>query len=70
MEIPATVDTEDVEWAVGRATMLRKAGYAAILAVAGREATSIAEEAAQEQGVPLIRDGADFWDQALTQWRE
>jgi hypothetical protein len=35
VEIPATVDTEDVERAVGRATMLRKAGYAAILAVAG-----------------------------------
>jgi len=71
VEISATVDTEDIERAVERATMLRKAGYAAIPTVAGREATSIAEEAAQGQGVLLIRDGrADFWDQALTQWRE
>jgi len=70
VEISATVDTEDVERAVERATMLRKAGYAAIPAVAGREATSIAEEAAQGQGVLLIRDGRmDFWDQALTRWR-
>jgi len=68
---PASADTEDIERAVGRATMLRKAGYATIPTVAGREATSIAEEAAQGQGVLLIRDGrADFWDQALTQWRE
>ena len=71
VEISATVDTEDVERAAERAVLLRKAGYAAIPAVAGREATSIAEEAAQEQGVLLIRDGrADFWDQALTRWRE
>lgn len=65
------MDTEDIERAVGRATMLRKAGYAAIPTVAGREATSIAEEAAQGQGVLLIRDGrADFWEQALARWRE
>ena len=71
VEISATVDTEDVERAVERATMLRKAGYAVIPAAAGREATPIAEEAAQEQGVLLIRDGRmDFWDQALTRWRE
>ncbi len=71
VEISATVDTEDVDRAVERATMLRKAGYAAIPAVAGREATSIAEEAAQGQGVLLIRDGRmDFWDQALTRWVE
>jgi len=71
VEISATVDTEDVERAAERATLLRKAGYAAIPAVAGREATSIAEEAAQGQGVLLVRDGrVDFWDQALTRWRE
>ena len=71
VEISATVDTEDVERAVERAAMLRKAGYAAIPAVAGREATSVAEEAAQGQGVLLVRDGrVDFWDQALTRWRE
>ncbi len=71
VEISATVDMEDVERAVERAIMLRKAGYAAIPAVAGREATSIAERAAQEQGVLLVRDGrADFWDRALARWRE
>jgi hypothetical protein len=51
--------------------MLRKAGYAAIPAVAGREVTSVAEEVAYGQGVLLIRDGrADFWEQALARWRE
>ncbi|MGC9084040.1 MAG: hypothetical protein ACP5ME_12805 [Anaerolineae bacterium] len=70
VEISATVDTEDVERALERAALLRKAGYFAIPAVAGREATSIAETAAQEQGVLLVRDGrADFWDQALVRWR-
>jgi len=71
VEISATVDTEDIERAVERATMLRKAGYAAIPAVAGREVTSVAEEVAYGQGVLLIRDGrADFWEQALARWRE
>jgi len=54
VEISATVDTKDVERAVERAAMLRKAGYAAIPAVAGREATFIAEEAAHVQGVLLF----------------
>ncbi len=71
VEISAQVDMEDVERALERAALLRKAGYFAIPTVAGREATSIAEAAAQQQGVLLFRDGrSDYWEEALARWRE
>ena len=71
VEVSAVVDTEDVERALERATLLRKAGYFAIPTVAGREATSVAESAAQQQGVLLFRDGrSDYWEEALARWRE
>ena len=68
VEVSAVVDREDVERAVRRAGHLRKAGYVALPAVAGEQATEGAEDMAQREGALMILDGSvAFWEQALSQ---
>ncbi len=66
VEVSAVVDRGDVERAVRRAGHLRKAGYAAMPAVAGEQATEGAEDMARQQGVLMVVDGRiAFWKEAL-----
>jgi hypothetical protein len=68
VEVSAVVDRGDVERAVRRAGHLRNAGYLALPAVAGEQATEGAEDQAQRQGAVMILDGTvALWDQALKQ---
>ena len=68
VEVSAVVDRGDVERAVRRAGHLRKAGYIALSAVAGEQATEGAEDMAQREGALLILDGSvAFWEEALSQ---
>jgi len=67
VEVSAVVDRGDVERAVRRAGHLRKAGYVALPAVAGEQATEGAEDMAQREGALMILDGSvAFWEQALS----
>jgi hypothetical protein len=69
IEISAVIDGSDVERAVQRAGLLRRAGVPALPAVAGDEVTEHAESAARNQGVVMLEDGsASFWDEALAAW--
>jgi hypothetical protein len=66
MEVSAVVDRKDVERAVYRAGLLRRAGYTAIPTVAGEEVTLGGEEAARAQNAFLVQDGRhQFWQEAL-----
>jgi len=74
VEVSAVVDRGDgsaesprsVERAVRRAGHLRKAGYVALPAVAGEQATDGAKDAAQRDGTLMILDGSvAFWTEAL-----
>ena len=66
VEVSAVVDSHDVERALRRAAALRQAGYRAIPAVAGEQATEEAEQEARAHKVVLFRDGwASFWEEAL-----
>lgn len=66
VEVSKVVDRIDVERALRRAAMLRKAGYPTIPVVAGEEYTVGSDEAARETGVVFVQDGAmRFWDEAL-----
>jgi hypothetical protein len=68
MEVSGVVDRHDVERAMQRAALLRKAGYLAIPAVAGEDATEGGELMARYEHVLLLQDGRrQFWDEALTQ---
>ena len=68
VEVSAVVDRGDVERAVRRAGHLRKAGYVALAAVAGEQATEGAEDMAQREGAVMVLDGSvAFWEQALSQ---
>jgi prefoldin subunit 5 len=68
VEVSAVVDRGDVERAVRRAGHLRKAGYVALPAVAGEQATEGAEDMAQREGALMILDGSiAFWEEALNQ---
>ena len=65
-EISAVVDPGDVERALRRAALLRRAGYVVVPTVAGEDATEDAREAARDAGVLLVQDGRkEFWDAAL-----
>ncbi len=66
VEVSIVVDINDVRRARQRARLLRKAGLIAAPAVAGEQATSGAELAAQEDGVLLLQDGSNhYWEEAL-----
>jgi myosin heavy subunit len=66
-EISSVIDRSDVERAVRRATLLRKAGYAVIPGVAGEDITAGGRQAAEEAAVFLVQNGhKEFWDAALT----
>ncbi len=66
MEVSNVVDSGDVERAVRRAGLLRKAGLLAVPAVAGAKVTQGAGEAARSARVLLVQDGQRaFWDEAL-----
>jgi hypothetical protein len=69
IEISATVDRDDVDRAVRRAGLLRRAGVPAVPAVAGDETTEDAETEAHNRGVVMLEDGsARFWDEAFAAW--
>jgi len=66
LEVSSVVDKGDVERAMRRAGHLRRAGYLAVAAVAGEQATEGAKEAAQTAGTLMIFDGSViFWEEAL-----
>ncbi len=68
VEVSAVVDQGDVERAVRRAGYLRKAGYVALPAVAGEQATEGAEDMARQEGALMILDGSiAFWEEAFVQ---
>lgn len=67
MEISAVVDKGDVERAMRRAALLRKAGLLAIPTVAGETATEGASLNAELHHVFLLQDGQRLhWQEALT----
>ncbi len=66
VEISGVIDRHDVERAQRRAELLSKAGYLALPAVAGENATEGAEAMAQAEKVLMVRDGwTSLWDQVL-----
>ncbi|RME84548.1 MAG: hypothetical protein D6775_05195 [Caldilineae bacterium] len=66
VEISSVVDGGDIERAVRRAALLRKAGLDAIAAVAGNSSTEGARKLAAGEGVALFQDGTvSFWEEAL-----
>lgn len=66
LEVSSVVDRGDIERAVRRAALLRKAGILAVPAVAGAKVTQGAGEVAQSAGVLLVQDGQRaFWEEAL-----
>jgi len=68
VEVSGVVDRHDVKRAQRRAGYMRQAGYVALPAIAGEQATEGAEAMAQEERVLLILDGrTSFWEQALEQ---
>lgn len=63
------IDDHDVERAIRRAELYRRAGYSAIPAVAGREATGGAKALAEGRGVAMLQDGQEsYWNEALSHW--
>jgi len=71
VEVSAVVDRHDVERAIRRARLLRKAGCLAIPAVAGEGVTEGGEESARGEKVLLLKDGGvAFWKQSLQAWTE
>ncbi len=70
VEVSKVIGRIDVERALRRAAMLRKAGYLTLPVVAGEEYTIGSDEAARDTGVVFVQDGATrFWDQALDRVR-
>ncbi|MCL6647654.1 MAG: hypothetical protein K6U89_04910 [Chloroflexi bacterium] len=71
LEVSAVVDERDVERAVRRASLLRRAGLPTLAIVAGEDATAVAREAVTEQRVALLLDGSpQNWEAALAARRE
>ncbi len=69
VELAAVVDEADIDRAMRRAALLRRAGYRALPVVAGDRLTHDAEVSARVQNVVVMRDGTgSFWDEALTAW--
>ncbi len=66
VEVSSVVDKYDVERALQRAELLRKAGYTALPAVAGERLTKGAEAAAATHMVTVLLDGHPrYWEEAL-----
>lgn len=66
MEVSALVNHKDVERAVRRAALLRRAGYVAIPTVAGEEVDTAGEDAARANHVFMLQNGRKlFWQEAL-----
>jgi hypothetical protein len=66
VEISATVDQHDVEWAQRRAAALREAGYRTIPTVAGEEVAEEAQEAIRTGHLLVVQDGRSLhWEAAL-----
>jgi hypothetical protein len=71
LEVSAIVDERDVDRAVRRASLLRRAGLPTLAIVAGEDATAGAREAVTEQRVALLLDGStQNWEAALAARRE
>lgn len=72
VEISGVVDRHDVERAQRRAGHLSRAGYVALPAVAGEQATEGAMALAEKEQVLLVLNGwTSFWEQALERvWAE
>jgi hypothetical protein len=69
MEISYAVDENDLARAVRRANLLRKAGYQAIPAVAGKRATRGTAESIGAQRVIYFEDGRiNFLEDAVSRW--
>ncbi len=69
VEVSSVVDREDVARARRRAELLRRAGYRAVPAVAGKKATLGAEEEARQHTVVMMQDGHLYlWPDALQAW--
>ena len=66
VEVSAVIDDNDVLRAQQRASLLRKAGYRTVAAVAGEEITESALSAATAHSVLVVQDGLkQNWEQAL-----
>jgi hypothetical protein len=71
LEVSATVDRGDVEWAQRRAALLRQAHYPAVAVAGGTGATAGARQVAGEVGVALLLDGhIDGWQAAFDRMLE
>lgn len=69
IEISSMVDSNDVDRAWCRASLIRRVGPLVLPVAAGEQATSGAETAARDQNVVLMTDGqAQFWDTAVSAW--
>ncbi len=69
IEISSVVDSNDVDRAWRRASLIRRVGPLVLPIAAGDRATSGAETAAREQNVVLMTDGqAQFWNAAVSVW--
>ncbi len=69
IEVAAVVDEADVERAQRRATLLWRAGYRALPAVAGEVVTLAAEARARTSKVVVVQNGQGFlWDESLPAW--
>jgi uncharacterized protein (UPF0335 family) len=69
IEVSVLMDVEDVERAVRRAALLRKANLFALPVVAGEEVTERALQMAEGRGVILVKDGRiRFVEQALQRY--
>jgi hypothetical protein len=66
VEVSGIIDKNDVERALHRAALLRKAGYRVVPVVAGQGLTLGATQALQDAPVALVLDGrSQGWDEAL-----
>jgi uncharacterized protein YciI len=69
VELATVVNEADIDRAMRRAALLRRAGYRALPVVAGERLTHDAEVSARVQNVVVMRNGTGaFWDEALTAW--
>jgi hypothetical protein len=65
-EVSVTIDREDVERVIRRASLLRQIGLTAVAAVAGDTLTEGAAAEARTAGVAVLQDGRiQFKDEAL-----
>lgn len=69
IEISSVVDSNDVDRAWRRASLIRRVGPLVLPVAAGERVTAGAETAARDQNVVLMTDGqAQFWDVAVSAW--